>query len=159
MEGTFLRQSEEKDEKAVYDLHVAGLKQSESYIADPSSREELDKDLKNIKESYIDNGGEFLVLTTTDNEIIGMGGLRKIDDTTSEIKRMRVNLGFQGKGLGSLILDKLIEKAKELGYKKLILDTALKQKVAQHLYESRGFKESNRGEVFGQETIYYELEL
>ncbi len=155
MENIILRQFEEKDEEAIYNLHIEGLKQSESFIDDPKARDQLDQDLKRIREEYIENGGEFFVATMND-EVVGMGALRKINDATAEIKRMRVKPELQGKGIGGLILDKLIEKAKELDYKKLLLDTSTKQIVAQKLYESRGFKESKRGKIHGQETIYYQ---
>jgi ribosomal protein S18 acetylase RimI-like enzyme len=152
-----LRRFEKKDEEAVYNLHISALKQAGTFIDTPKSQE-LDQDLKNIETIYINNNGEFFV-TTVDNKIVGMGALRKIDETTAEIKRMRVEPSMQGKGIGKLILDKLIERAKELGYKKLVLDVAEKQKGAQHLYESRGFKEYKRGDIGGQETIYYQCEI
>lgn len=156
MENIKFRQFENIDEEAVNKLHIEGLKQSDSFIDDPKAREELDKDLKKIKDEYISTGGEFFV-ALIDDKIVGMGALRKVDDATAEIKRMRVEPSFQGKGYGGLMLDKLIEKAKEIGYKKLILDTSIKQTVAQQLYLSRGFKEYKRGDMYGQETIFYEL--
>ncbi|KKQ27265.1 MAG: GCN5-related N-acetyltransferase [Candidatus Magasanikbacteria bacterium GW2011_GWC2_37_14] len=158
MENIKLRQFEEKDKEATYNLHIEGLKQSESFIDDPKAREQLDQDLKKIREEYIDSDGEFFV-AIIDDKVVGMGALRKVDDITAEIKRMRVKPELQGKGIGALILDKLIEKAKELGYKKLLLDTSIKQIVAQRLYESRGFKESRRGEIYGQETLYYQRDI
>ncbi|MBU2542414.1 GNAT family N-acetyltransferase [Patescibacteria group bacterium] len=158
MENIKLRQFEEKDKKATYNLHLEGLKQTESFIDDPKAREQLDQDLKRIREEYIDSDGEFFV-AIIDDKVVGMGALRKVDDASAEIKRMRVKPDFQGKGIGALILDRLIEKAKELGYKKLLLDTSIKQIVAQRLYESRGFKECKRGEIYGQETIYYQRDI
>lgn len=152
-----LRRFEEKDEEAVYNLHISALKQAGTFIDTPKSQE-LDQDLKNIEAIYINNNGEFFV-TTVDDKVVGMGALCKVDDSTAEIKRMRVEPSLQGKGIGKLILDKLIEKARELGYKKLVLDVAEKQKGAQHLYESRGFKEYKRGDLGGQETIYYQYEI
>ena len=158
MENIILRQFENRDAKEVYDLHIIGLKQSDTFIDDLKARENLDQDFKDVKRTYIDTGGEFLVVTI-DEKIVGMGALKKIDTETAEIKRMRVEPRLQGQGIGKLILDKLIEKAKMLGYKKLILDVALKQKVAQHLYESRNFKETKHGEIYGQETMYYQLKI
>nr|WP_298659491.1 GNAT family N-acetyltransferase [uncultured Flavobacterium sp.] len=158
MENITLRQFEEQDKEAIIKLHIEGLKQSGSFIDDQKSRKQLDRDLQDIYDTYIDKGGEFFVAKIND-KIVGMGALRKIDESTAEIKRMRVNPKFQGKGIGGLILDRLIKKAKEIGYKKLILDTSTKQIVAQNLYKSRGFKESKRGEIYGQDTIWYECDI
>ena len=153
-----LRRFEKKDEEAVYNLHVTAMKLAGTYIGTSDTEHQWDADFKNIEDIYINNKGEFFVVTIGD-KVVGMGALRKVDDSTAEIKRMRVEPSLQGKGLGKLILDKLIEKARELGYKKLVLDVAEKQKGAQHLYESRGFKEYKRGDLGGQETIYYQCEI
>jgi ribosomal protein S18 acetylase RimI-like enzyme len=153
-----LRRFENRDKESVYNLHIKAMKNAGTLIETPNARLEWDKDLDDIERIYINNGGEFYVATVGD-VLAGMGALRKIDATTAEIKRMRVEPSMQGKGTGKLILDKLMEKARELGYKKLVLDVAEKQKGAQHLYESRGFKEYKRGNLGGQETIYYQCEL
>ncbi|MFA6394079.1 MAG: GNAT family N-acetyltransferase [Patescibacteria group bacterium] len=158
MQHIRLRRFVKNDKKAVDLLHIQGLKQSDSYINEPEARQQLDADLIDIRKTYIKNGGEFIV-ATLNNKIIGMGALKRIDKITAEIKRMRVKPEFQGRGIGKMILDKLIEKAKEVGCKKLVLDTGIKQVPAQGLYQSRGFKEYKRGEIFGQNTIYYELSI
>ena len=153
-----LRRFEKKDGKAVYDLHIKALKHAGTFIETPSLRLEWDKDWKDIEGVYLNSGGDFFVVTVNE-KIIGMGALRKIDETTAEIKRMRVEPTLQGRGIGKQILDKLIERARELEYKKLILDVAEKQKTAQHLYETRGFVEWKRGQLEGQETIWYQKEI
>lgn len=158
MKNIKLRQFKKKDEEAVYDLHIKGLKQSNSFIDDPKVRKKFDQDLRSVREKYIKNAGEFFV-AVLNNKIVGMGGLRKVDENTAEVKRMRVDSEFQGKKIGSLILDKLIERAKEFGYKKLVLDTTTKQITAQRLYESRGFKEYRRRELYGLKIINYELDI
>lgn len=159
MQNITLRSFRDKDDvAAISDLHIEGLKQTDSYISDAQARKQLDTDLKNIRSTYLDNRGEFL-LARHNNTIIGMGGLRNVDQTTAEIKRMRVKPQYQGQGIGKLILDALIKKAKALGYHKIILDTAVKQTAAQHLYQSRGFQGYKRGQIHGQETIYYQLNL
>jgi N-acetylglutamate synthase-like GNAT family acetyltransferase len=151
-----IRQYQDADHDSILNLHIAGQKQTGSYIENP----ELDKDLDNIKSTYIDPGGDFLVVTIN-KIVVGMGALKKLDKNTAEIKRMRVDQKYQGKKIGSKILDTLIERAKKLGFKKIVLDTTNKQLVAQKLYESRGFKEFDRKnlEDMNMEVIFYELIL
>jgi|SRR3989344_2855412 len=153
-----LRRFESKDKEAVYDLHIKALKHAGTFIETPNLRNEWDKDLANIEGVYINNKGEFFVVTV-DGKLVGMGALRNVDETTAEIKRMRVEPSLQGKGIGKLILDKLVERAKELGYKELVLDVAEIQEAARHLYESRGFLEIKRGKQGGQETVWYQREV
>lgn len=118
----------------------------------------LDTDLKNIPEVYEGSGGTFVV-AEADGAIIGMGALRRVDDTTVEVKRMRVLPEFQGKGLGTKLLNFLEDKAKKLGYKRLVLDTSIKQEAALHLYTKYGYREYKRGEIAGWETIWMQKEI
>ena len=152
-----LRRFESKDQKAVYALHIKALKHAGTFIETPDLRKEWDKDLEDVEGVYLKNRGEFYVVEIA-NEIVAMGALRKVDDTTAEIKRMRTEPSMQGRGLGKLILDKLIGRAKELGYKKLVLDVAERQQAARHLYETRGLREYKKGKLGGQET-YYQLSI
>ena len=60
----------------------------------------------------------------------------------------------QEKGNGTKLLQMLINYLfKELNYKKVILDTKLENKRAQHVYEKIGFIKTKEDE----EAIYYEL--
>jgi putative acetyltransferase len=154
MGKVILRQYRNSDKDAAWQLHVDGLNQTGSFSFNPK----LDADFKDIKGTYIKNGGEFFV-ASLDDIVIGMGALRKIDVDTAEIKRMRVSIKHQRKGLGSMILEKLIERAQKLGYKKLILDTSEKQNAAKQLYEKYGFQEYDRKKLGNHKTIFYELDL
>ncbi|KKT34617.1 MAG: GCN5-related N-acetyltransferase [Parcubacteria group bacterium GW2011_GWA2_44_12] len=149
-----LRQYEASDKEAVWQLHVNGLNQTGSFIFDPA----LDADFENIKENYLCNGGEFFVVSLND-EVIAMGALRKVDEKTAEVKRMRVKNQYQRQGIGSMMLESLIQRAKELGYKKLILDTSERQSGAKRLYEKYGFSEYKRARLNDHTIIYYELTL
>ena len=52
----------------------------------------------------------------------------------------------QGKGIGTELVSKLIEWAKELGYKKMILETGELLAESCHIYSKLGFKQiSNYG--------------
>jgi putative acetyltransferase len=47
---------------------------------------------------------------------------------------------IRGRGLGRELLVKMIEKARNMGYMRVYLETASVLKQAVHLYESAGFK-------------------
>lgn len=154
MNNLQLRQYEATDQDAVWQLHVDGLKQTGSYV----DNRKYDQDMLDIKGTYLNNGGEFFV-ASLDNKVVGMGGLLKMDNEIAEVKRMRVDLNYQQKGIGSSILENLITKAKDLGYKKLELDTTENMNAAKRLYEKYGFKEFKRGRAGHLESIFYELKL
>ncbi len=80
------------------------------------------------------------------NHPIGGGSIRPYDENTVELKRVFVIPTEQGKGIGTELVSKLIEWAKELGYKKMILETGEFLAESCHVYSKLGFKKiSNYG--------------
>ena len=61
-------------------------------------------------------------------------------EPTGEINKIYFHPALRGKGMGSWVLNLLIEKAKELRFKKLFLITAKELDVAVGLYSKSGFK-------------------
>jgi putative acetyltransferase len=82
--------------------------------------------------------GTFL-MAWVDEDAVGCGGVRRIDDTTGEIKRMFVHEQARQQGIARAVLNELEQAAKELGYERLILETGTKQPEAIALYESHGY--------------------
>jgi len=74
---------------------------------------------------------DFILLIEKDGQFIGTGSILK-----NEIKRMFVLPEFQNKGCGSLLLNKLEQKAAEDGYASVELDSSL---PAYSLYEKKGY--------------------
>lgn len=94
-----------------------------------------------------------LYLCKDENNFVGTACIKKIGDKIGEIKRMYVKPVFRGKGLGRILLNKLIEDANKFGYLKLRLDSGPFMKAAQNLYKSVGFsriKPYPESEVLGE---------
>ena len=89
------------------------------------------------------------------DRVVAMGAVRPRDETTAEVKRMRVHPDVQRRGYGRAILRRLEERALQLGYRRLILDTTERQIAAIGLYRSEGFVETRRGEVLGFPCIFF----
>ncbi len=98
-----------------------------------------DADIKDIEESYLKRGGAFCVLEDRPGSIIGAYGLYRIDQTTCELRKMYLQELFRGKGLGKLLLDDALEKARQMGFKKITLETASVLTEAISLYRIYGF--------------------
>ncbi|PZS08334.1 MAG: GNAT family N-acetyltransferase [Solirubrobacterales bacterium] len=69
------------------------------------------------------------------------GGVKRLDASTCEIKRMYVVPELRGQGAARVLLNALEDRARELGYARARLDTGPKQKRARGLYESAGYVE------------------
>lgn len=81
------------------------------------------------------------VVTAYENDIpIGCGAIKEYSSDTMEVKRMFVDKKSQGKGTASKILKELELWTKELGYKKCILETGIKQTRAIALYKRNSFE-------------------
>jgi GNAT superfamily N-acetyltransferase len=84
--------------------------------------------------------GAFLV-AYIDGQPIGCGAVRRTDATVAEIKRMYVAPSARGCGVGKRIVVELEAVARELGVRRLVLETGPRQPEAIALYERAGFVE------------------
>lgn len=78
-----------------------------------------------------------VIIIYENHQAVGCGAMKKYDDNTMEIKRMYVPLGNRGKGIATKVLQELEIWAKELGYKKCILETGNKMSEAISLYKKK----------------------
>lgn len=68
------------------------------------------------------------------------GGVKRLDDTTCEIKRMYVTPEARGQGRAKELLVALEAAARNLGYSVARLDTGPKQPHAEHMYRAAGYE-------------------
>lgn len=89
-----------------------------------------------------------------DNKIpVGCGALKEFEPKVAEVKRMFVKPESRGKGLATLILEELEDWASELSFKKIILETGVRQPDAIRLYKKNGYKIiQNYGQYTGVEN-------
>jgi hypothetical protein len=66
---------------------------------------------------------------------------------------------FSAAGFPRLILAGLEQRARELGYRELRLDTTIMQTGAQQLFAGAGYREVGRGQLAGVEVVYFAKSL
>jgi putative acetyltransferase len=71
---------------------------------------------------------------------VGCGAIRRIDDTTAEIKRMYVAPDGRRRGIARRILAELERRATDFGYRTVRLETGIHQHEAIGFYESSGYR-------------------
>jgi putative acetyltransferase len=102
--------------------------------------EVTDKDLSDIRASYLDGGGCFKV-AEAEGEIVGSYGLFPLSSTACELRKMYLLPEFQGKGVGRLMMDDALAEARDRNFKEMVLETNSVLDKAARLYRSYGFEE------------------
>jgi putative acetyltransferase len=95
--------------------------------------------LNDPRKMILDEGG-FIFLAKADEQIIGSAALIKEHGGIYELAKMSVAQEFRSKGISKLLLEKCLDKARELGVKKIILFSNHQLKAALGLYEKYGFQ-------------------
>jgi len=104
--------------------------------------EKLDEQiLSNPKRNIVNCGGAIFFACHND-QVVGTCALIQHRDGVLELAKMAVTKKFQGRGIGNLLIQKIIERAKEMGKSELFLQTNNELKAANHLYQKFGFKKT-----------------
>ena len=112
---------------------------------DPKFQEYLDlqnydDELDHLEAKYGLPDGR-LYLLFCEGKAAGCIGLRKIDEESCELKRLYVRPEFRNQGLGSALVEKIINDARKVGYSQILLDTLPFLESAIRMYHSFGFYE------------------
>ena len=101
-----------------------------------------------------------LLLARAAADVAGCVGLRKLRDDICEMKRLYVRPEFRGRHIGRHMAEDIVRRARELGYRTLVLDTLGTMEAAQGLYMSMGFKPATSYYVNPLPNVkYYSLDL
>ncbi|MEW6411589.1 MAG: GNAT family N-acetyltransferase [Candidatus Zixiibacteriota bacterium] len=106
----------------------------------------FDLSFQNIEEEIANLPGEYappegrLYLALCDGQPAGCVGLRQLSSVICEMKRMWVRPQFRGKKIGHTLAEKVVEDARAIGYRKMVLDTIDTMAEAMAIYRSLGFK-------------------
>lgn len=82
---------------------------------------------------------EHVVVAYKDRTPVGCGAMKEYEKGVIEIKRMFVPAEMRGRGIASYVLNELETWAKELNYKKSILETSEQLMPAIKLYTKTGY--------------------
>lgn len=124
---------------------------NEEWISTFFEMEEADyKALDNPKEYILDKGGKIFIALYKD-EPLGVCALIKMNDQNYdfEMAKMAVSPKAQGKNLGWLLGQAIIDSAKQLGASKIYLESNTILKPAINLYQKMGFEK-----IVGHQTPY-----
>lgn len=96
--------------------------------------------LENPQEAILNDGGHIL-FARRNGEIVGTVALKFTEPGVYELAKMTVAKNARGFGLGRVLCEAAIGKAKQLGAHKVILYSNSKLQDAIHIYRKLGFEQ------------------
>lgn len=107
----------------------------------------IDLCFQNFEEELASLPGEYappqgrLYLAYVDGQLAGCIALRPFEENQCEMKRLYIRPQYRGHNLGKQLAEKIIDDARQIGYRQMFLDTLPTMTVAQALYRSLNFCE------------------
>jgi putative acetyltransferase len=149
------RPATNQDREAIVKL-VFGVLREFDLEPDPST---TDADLQDIEANYLRRGGIFEVIEDRDGNLMGSVGVFPIDENTCELRKMYFVSEIRGFGLGGCVLQRAVNQAKELGFRRMVLETSSKLKAANRLYIRFGFQPFTADHLAPRADQSYVLDL
>lgn len=128
------------------------------------NQQNYDEEVQNLKVKYdYPMGRLYIALDDSDPgamKAAGCIGLKPFDEGRCELKRLYVRPAYRGQKLGELLVAKIVEDAREIGYRTILLDTLPFLQTAKALYERMGFTESEKHNDSPMDTsIFMKMDL
>lgn len=150
-----LRPAVDADAPAVRALVFAALAEH-GLRPDPAG---TDADLDDLAANYPGRGGDFVVLVDEAGRVIGTCGLYPLGEGEVELRKMYLAPPYRGRGQGKRLLAWALGRARELGFRRIELETAQVLRTAIALYERAGFRRACGQPNAGRCDTRYVLDL
>jgi putative acetyltransferase len=136
---------------------------NEEWITKYFSLEEKDIEVLSDPEQHILEPGGHIYFATFGDEIAGCCALIPNGPRSYEVAKMAVREGLRNQGIGKALLLHVIQAARELGVRRLTLETNDKLANAVHVYESIGFQHIDPAHVepspYKRSNVHMEMVL
>ena len=104
----------------------------------------FDSNLDHLSDFYLgDKTERFYLIALEEEKVVGGIGLAKLDffDDCAELQKLYLADSVKGRGFGYTLISMIEDKARELGYKQMYLETHTNLSAAIHVYVKSGYKE------------------
>jgi len=142
---------------------VAFRELNEAWITTLFGMEEKDREILSDPVGHILNEGGHIVMAVDGDCAVGCCALVTMEPGCFELSKMAVHEGRRGTGIGRKLLEYAVQHARDVGAKRLYLETNTKLPNAIHLYEAVGFRhlppERVRKSPFARSNVQMEMWL
>lgn len=102
----------------------------------------FEAELAGLPGKYAPPAGSLLIARAPSGEALGCVAMRPIEaESICEMKRLYVTPASRGMGLGSALVQAIVERARDAGYREMRLDTLPTMQAARAMYAQAGFRE------------------
>jgi GNAT superfamily N-acetyltransferase len=118
-------------------------------------------ELASFRDIFLPPAGECFV-AKLEEDPVGMVMMKPRGDGRCELNRMYVRETARGLGLGRALCQALVDEARRLGYREVVLDALYRHQEALPLYESIGFRYTSDADAFeagDDRVVHMRLEL
>jgi len=100
---------------------------------------EIDRQISQLPGEFEPPRGD-VILAAAENDIVALGALRELAPKLGEIKRIHVRADHRGPKFGPILTRALLERAGELGWERVRVDTLPTMEAAIQFYQDLGFR-------------------
>lgn len=119
---------------------VALFRQYQASLGVDLSFQGFEEELEGLPGEYAPPAGR-LLLGRSGDRVGGCVALRPFGSGECEMKRLYVRPEFRGSGMGRMLVTRIVEEARVIGYARMRLDTLPGMERAIRLYESLSFRD------------------
>ncbi|SDB50051.1 GNAT family N-acetyltransferase [Butyrivibrio sp. INlla16] len=141
------RQIRREDDAAIAGIIRDNLKQ---YNLDVPGTVYFDKNLDHISDFYLaDSEKRYYFIAIEGEKVCGGIGLAEVDffEDCAELQKLYLSDEAKGQGFGYELIAMIEDKARQLGYKRMYLETHTNLEAAIHIYEKAGYRQIPRPEA------------
>lgn len=133
MSANVIREARPDEEGAIRSLVFSIL---DEYDIEPAPKT-IDADMFDLERFY--EGGRFLVMEDSQGRLVGSVGLRRIDQSRAELRKLYVVSALRGKGHGARLLKAALAEARALGFAEVYSLAGRRMEEAIGIFRKYGF--------------------
>ena len=131
----------QKEILALFTEYTAMLKDADENFAYYLDIQHYEDELRDLRAKYGEPEGRLYLALAEGGAPAGCIALHRLDEEHCELKRLYVRPAFRGKGLGSKLVARILDDARQIGYRAILLDTLPALESAVRMYRGLGFYE------------------
>jgi len=116
-------------------------------------------DLDHLMAGYFECKDSGFWVAEFEENTVGMIGVQRINDSSAEIRRLRVSNSYQRKGIGTKLMQHAVSYCRKKHFLKVVLDVRIERGPAIRMFDSFGFLHGRERDLDGRKLRDFYLDL